>query len=94
MCLSRGLPRGMEQPKIDEFSDLAAWLEKRYPRQYPRGIVYLRQLAGEVVMHQEPLPRLQFLNPQNVQARGVPRINLPDPLENDVHSLRVQFHRV
>ena len=84
----------MEQPKIDEFSDLAAWLERRYPRQYLRGVLYLRQLAGEVVFAQERLPVLQFLNPQHVQARGVPRINLPNPLENDVHTLRVQFHRI
>ncbi|OLQ08636.1 hypothetical protein AK812_SmicGene7853 [Symbiodinium microadriaticum] len=31
------LPRDLDQTKIDEFTDLADWLEKCYVRQYPRG---------------------------------------------------------
>ena len=92
--MSRGVATRLEDAKAEEYSELANWLESSFPNRYSRGVHYLRQLAGELAMPQETLPRLSWLSPRHLQVAAPPRVVLPDPLESDTHNLRVQFHRL
>ena len=84
----------MTEDKEESYLELADWIEQRFSRTYARGVGYLRQLAGQTAMPQEQLPRLHFMHPNLAQRGAVRRVRLPNPLENDVHSLRVAFHRL
>lgn len=86
--------RSLEDGKAKDYLELAEWLERSFPGRYDRGAQYLRQLSGEVAMPQERLPMLAWLNPSQIQRAAPVRLELPNPLENDTHNLRVQFHRL
>ena len=84
----------LEHAKAKDYIDLADWLEKSFPGQYDRGVHYLRQLSGQCAMTRERLPGLSWLSPNQIQRAAPARLMLPDPLANDTHNLRVQFHRL
>ena len=86
--------RSLEDGKAKDYRELAHWLERNFPGRYDRGAQYLRELSGEVAMVQERLPMLPWLSPNQFQRAAPPRLQLPNPLENDTHNLRFQFHRL
>ena len=88
-----GLDVVLEDSKIQEYSDLADRLEKRYTR-YGPGVLYLRRLAGILARPAATLPPLPWLSPRFAHRARVGRVDLEDPLEADVQDLRVRLHRL
>ena len=88
-----GLDATVDAAKSAEYMELADWIDRRY-RQYGPGILYLRRLAGIIARPPAELPALSWLSPRFAHHNGVRRVQLEDPLELDVHDLRVRFHRV
>lgn len=88
-------PEGVAQYLDDERKEIilevAEYLEEHYS-QYGRGILYLRQLAGDVALPRSPPPQIQFLltNPVGIQ-RGA--VVLANAQVHTVHTMQVRFHR-
>ena len=91
--LWKGLEVDVDDSKTAEYLDLADWIDRRYP-QYGPGVLYIRRLAGAVARPATSLPPLQWLSPRFVQRAARARVQLEDPLDADVHDLRVRFHRL
>ena len=83
----------MHKAKEEAYTKMANWLERRYV-QYGSGILYLRRLAGLVARPASALPPLQWLSPSMVQQAVPGRVELEEPLDVDVHDLRVCFCRL
>jgi len=86
-----GVAAYLDDERKETLLEVATYLEENYT-QYHRGIMYLRQLAGEHALPRSPAPRINFLlqNPAHIQ-RGAVVLGNAEP--HTLHTMKVTFHR-
>ncbi len=86
-----GVATFLDDERKEVLLEVAEYLEENYI-QYGRGILYLRQLAGQYALPRVPAPRIEFLL-LNQAGRQRGAIVLPNAEVHTLHTMTVRFHR-